>query len=168
MIYILIDDNNKVTLGSTIIPNDGQNWVEYSGIIPKGNVLNLINGTLVIDSDELNKIKLELIQKLEIEYEIDNTQNISYMGTTFQADSKSQSLIVSAISAGNVPIGFFWRDLANVQLNMTFAELQGLSYKILERGQLNFIKWIDLKNSIVNAVNAEDLDAIYWTDPIPE
>ena len=71
------------------------------------------------------------LNELKIAYENANQLNIDYMGTQFQADKESQELIAVALSAGSVPDGFYWLDLYNSKVAMTFAELQGLSTAIL-------------------------------------
>ena len=102
------------------------------------------------------------IQEIKKAYEQANQLDIDYMSTTFQADKDSQNLIVSVLSAGSVPDGFFWLDTKNNQVAMTYADLQGLSGAILARGQANFIKYQDLKAQVKTATVKEDLDKIIW------
>jgi len=85
------------------------------------------------------------------------------MSTTFQADKKSQDLIVSVLSAGSVPSGFYWFDKANNQVAMTYADLQGLSGAILARGQVNFTKLQGLKVKVKSIKTQADLDAVIWS-----
>lgn len=61
-------------------------------------------------------------------------QPVAYMGTTFQADKASQSLMNDAITAlqaivatgGTVPANFAWYDINNSAVPMTLLQLQGL------------------------------------------
>jgi len=91
-----------------------------------------------------------------------NELDIAYLNTTFQADKSSQDLIVSVLSAGSVPTGFFWLDKANNQVPMTYAQLQGLSGAILTRNQTNFIKFQGLKTQANAATTQAALDKIVW------
>jgi len=100
--------------------------------------------------------------KLYQAYETANELDIAYLNSTFQADKKSQDLIVSVLSAGSVPTGFFWLDKANNQVAMTYAELQGLSGAILTRNQANFIKFQGLKTQANAATTQAALDKIVW------
>ena len=108
------------------------------------------------------ELKTTKLSVLEIAYINANELDISYMNTTFQADTKSQDLIVKVLSAGSVPSGFFWIDKANNQVTMTYAELQGLSGAILTRNQTNFIKFQGLKSQVKLAKTQADLDKIVW------
>jgi len=102
------------------------------------------------------------LSKLETAYNNANELDIAYMSTTFQADKNSQNLIVSVLSAGSVPKGFFWIDKVNTQIAMTYSQLQGLSGAILGRNQTNFIKFQDLKVKVNLAKKQADLDLIVW------
>jgi hypothetical protein len=108
--------------------------------------------------------ELQSKKQLEIKtaYEADNQADIAYMSTTFQADKDSQNLIVSVLSAGSVPSGFYWLDSLNNQVSMTYADLQGLSAAILARGQASFVKYQDLKAQVNSATTQDELDLILW------
>jgi len=108
--------------------------------------------------------QLRTAKKQEIygAYNNANQLDIAYMTTTFQADKASQDLIVSVLSAGSVPTGFFWLDKANNQVAMTYAQLQGLSGAILTRNQANFVKFQGLKAKVKLAKTQADLDLIVW------
>jgi len=114
--------------------------------------------------DELEFItnKQVTLQRVEIDYNNANELNIDYMKTTFQADKKSQDLIVSVLSAGSVPTGFYWIDKANAQIPMTYTQLQGLSGAVLARGQANFAKLQRLKAKVKSAKTQTALNKIVW------
>jgi len=97
-----------------------------------------VNSTLSGIEININQLKPVKLSEIQTAYNNANKLDISYLNTTFQADTKSQALLVSVLSAGSVPSGFFWIDKANTQVAMTFAELQGLSGAILTRNQANF------------------------------
>ena len=108
--------------------------------------------------------QLRTAKKQEIygAYNNANQLDIAYMTTTFQADKKSQDLIVSVLSAGSVPTGFFWLDKTNNQVAMTYAQLQGLSGAILSRGQTNFAKLQGLKAKAKLAKTQTALKKVVW------
>ena len=110
----------------------------------------------------LAELQIQKVQEIKTQYELNNELDIAYLNTTFQADKASQDLIVSVLSAGSVPTGFFWLDKANNQVAMTYAELQGLSGAILTRNQTNFIKFQGLKSQVKLAKTQADLDLIVW------
>ena len=43
---------------------------------------------------------------------------------------------------------FFWQDINNNRVSMTFSQMQDFAGAILERGQRSFIKLQDLKNQL--------------------
>ena len=114
------------------------------------------------DFRTFTELQTSKMSELETGYNISNTLDIAYMDTTFQADKKSQDLIVSVLSAGSVPDEFYWMDKANNQVDMTFTDLQGLSSAILVRSQINFVKLQGLKTDVRNATTQDDLDKITW------
>ena len=121
------------------------------------------NNNVVLDTNKiLLNVQTSKIQELKIMYNNSNQLDIPYMATTFQADKASQDLIVSVLSAGSVPNGFFWLDKANNQVAMTYAQLQGLSGAILTRNQANFVKFQGLKAKVKLAKTQADLDLIVW------
>ena len=107
--------------------------------------------------DQLKAIKIgELSQSYNTEVELD----IAYMNTTFQADDKSQDMLTGVLSVGSVPAGFYWVDVANNKVAMTYADLQGLAGSILTRSQINFDKLQTLKAQVRAATNSSELDLI--------
>ena len=88
--------------------------------------------------------------------------DIDYMGATFNADYDTQNLMVSTLSAGQVPSEFFWQDITNSQIPLTYAQAQGLLLAISERRQLAFNKLQTLKSAIRAAVDADAVALIAW------
>jgi len=159
-----VEDNRGKTIYDTttkqesIIDYLGTIKSGYTELIPKVN--DKWSGTKwVFDIISASKVKL---QELEAAYNNANELDIAYMATTFQADKKSQALIVSVLSAGSVPTGFYWVDSLNNKVTMTYADLQGLSGTILARGQSNFDKLQSLKAQIKSATTQAELDSIVW------
>jgi len=118
---------------------------------------------LPTDEEILQQSKdIKLIQ-IEDTYTISITDDIDYMATVFQADEKSQQLIVNVLSAGGVPTDFAWWDKNNIPVPMTYVELQNFSGSILTRGQAAFVHKQELKVSVLVATTQEELDLITWS-----
>ena len=119
------------------------------------------NFTPILALAEAQAVQLAL---MDSSYDAAMSANIAYMGTTFQADPSSQSLIVAVLTAcgGALPPGFTWYDVLNVAQPMTFAELQGLAGSILMRGQPLFIQCQTQKAAIRAATDIPTVEAITW------
>lgn len=157
-----IDPNFTPTLLNPIDPAKGLVDIQPIGFHkPKWDFTN----KQWIEGDRtaaLNGAKQSKLNELKIAYKEANQADIAYMNTTFQADKDSQDLIVSVLSAGSVPTGFFWLDSLNNQVPMTYAELQGLSGAILARNQTNFIKYQGLKAKVNSAKTLKTVNSIKW------
>ena len=113
----------------------------------------LLNPPLTID-------QAKSIKRFEIEksYQDDIQSDIIYLDCVFNASDTSQLLISKVISAGKVPDGFFWQDVNNNRVSMTFSQIQDFAGAILERGQRSFVKLQDLKDQLhdetdINKIN---------------
>jgi hypothetical protein len=125
-------------------------WME--AINNNYNYVDIETNTLSIKdfrSDE--ELKNALIRAEKDNYFKLNQEDIAYMGTVFQADNDSQQLIVSVLSVGDLPEGFFWLDKDNNQIPMTHTDLQGLSKAILIRNQANFTNFLVKKQEILDS-----------------
>jgi hypothetical protein len=87
---------------------------------------------------------------------------VSYMTTTFQADSASQDLLTRSLTSGSVPTGFYWLDSTNSQVTMTFAQLQGLAGVMLAQGQRAFDKLQTLKAAVNSATSPLAISAVIF------
>jgi len=159
-----IEDNRDKTVYDTTSKQESK--VDYIGAIKSGftelipKITNKWDGTKwIFDIVSASTAKLS---ELKTAYNTTNEADIAYMNTTFQAGKSSQDLIVSVLSAGSVPSNFYWLDSSNVQVAMTYANLQGLSAIIVARGQVNFTKLQNLKSQIKSAKVQSDLDKIVW------
>ena len=122
----------------------------------------LDNGGTIEPYKNIDDYRADKLTEVAQSYSNANQLDIDYMNTTFQADKESQDLIVSVLSAGSVPDGFFWLDSINNKVPMTYTELQGLSGAILVRNQANFIHLQDLKAQVKAATTKAELGAIVW------
>jgi Domain of unknown function (DUF4376) len=111
---------------------------------------------------DLSKAQAAQITKIEASYQSAIQTDIDYLGATFNADNSTQLLLVKVLSAGQIPDGFFWQDISNNQIPMTYAQAQGFSSAILERGQLAFVKLQSLKTAIRAAVDVNAVALIVW------
>lgn len=121
--------NNAVTIdaGINVYDKDGNN-IEIDEMLIEA---------------EISKLRLETTKMLKIAevteaYNTANQLPIEYMGTTFQADYKSQDLLAKVLAAGSVPAEFYWLDSTNIKIPMTYEQLQGLVLLLIERNQTNF------------------------------
>ena len=110
----------------------------------------------------LAQAKAAQIRLIEADYQSAIHADIVYLGATFNASEDSQLLITKVLSAGGVPAGFFWQDIANNQVAMTYVQLQGMAGVILARGQLAFITLQDLKVQVRLATTVLLVQSVIW------
>jgi len=150
--FYKINTDKTASIGSgTVVP---QGFTEYTkGSEPQ----KLLDALFLMDKP----IKL---QELQASYTKATELDIKYLKTTFQADSSSQDTITKVLTAsgGTLPTGFAWLDVNNNQVQMTYAQLQGLANAILLRNQQLFIKYQSLKTKVASAKTQADLDLIKW------
>lgn len=111
----------------------------------------------------LESMQFDKLKEVESAYQAAIQLPVSYMGTTFQADEDSQTVLTKSLSPGSVPGGFFWLDANNSQVSMTFPQLQGLAAAMLAQGQAAFAKKTVLKQQIRNATSVATVQAITWS-----
>lgn len=102
------------------------------------------------------------IVTLNSAYNVAIQGDVSYMGTTFQADTKSQDALAKSVAPGAVPSGFYWLDAYNAPVAMTFAQLQGLAMAMLTQGQAAFVKLQGYKTAVRAATTIAAVQAIVW------
>lgn len=130
-------------------------------------------GSVEISEEEADAIRyppLTLVQAqaqqitlIEGSYQSAIQQPVGYMGTTFQADDDSQSVLAKSLVAGSVPDGFFWLDVSNTPVQMTYPQLQGLAAAMLAQGQTAFAKKTTLKQQIRAAETVAAVQTIAWS-----
>lgn len=150
-VWEVIEDNR----GTEVFDSVGNStWVTYLGPI--------LEGFTTTYTPSLETVKSEKISSLYSSYLIASSEPITYLNNTFQADLSSQDLISKCLSAGAVPVGFYWLDANNGEVPMTFTQLQGLALAILTRGQTAFNHLQSLKTTIKSAVDSAAVKAITW------
>jgi hypothetical protein len=125
-----------------------------------------IDNFVITAEQKLAQAQLTQIVKLRTAYIAAIQLPVVYMGSTFQADSDSQDILTKCLVAGSVPIGFYWLDVNNVQVPMTFAQLQGLATTMLAQGQIAFTKLQDKKTAVRAALTVADVQAVVWILPL--
>jgi len=110
--------------------------------------------------------KADKITELEAAYQTAIQQDVSYMGTTFQADIDSQDILTKTLTtlngAGAAPSGTYWKDKSNVRVPMTLAELNGLAMAMWVQGQTWFTHLSDKKDAVTAATDAATVNAVTW------
>lgn len=130
----------------------------------ESRLLSAIPATDTIIAASLSIIQSKQLSLIENAYQVAISDNIAYMGTTFQADKDSQSLLAHTLSAlaGASPTGFGWYDINNVKIPMTNAQLQGLANAIATRGIPLFDHKQTQKAAIRAALTNAQVEAIIW------
>lgn len=92
--------------------------------------------------------------------------SVSYMGTTFQADSDSVAKVLQVLAAmtpaGATPSGFYWLDATNAKVLMTLAQVQGLAQAIMNQGWTAFQNLQTKKASVNSATTVSGVLAVVW------
>ncbi len=143
-----------------VVPRVNELWAQ----VEESVALNGWDSILPIEKVNAGAVKANEIRESYLAAII---EDVAYMGTIFQADEYSQDLITKCIAAGSVPSGFYWKDLANNKVAMSFPELQGLAMALLTRNQTHFVhlqgKKVDLENMVVDPVSVvSDIEGIVW------
>ena len=145
------DTNNQLHFSES-------SYFEY--LLPIGSVKITDEEAETLQNPPLTIDQARSIKRSEIEksYQDDIQSDIIYLDCVFNASDTSQLLISKVISAGKLPDGFFWQDINNNRVSMTFSQMQDFACVILERGQRSFIKLQDLKNQLhdetdINKIN---------------
>ena len=104
------------------------------------------------------------LRESEAAYQAAITAPITYMGTTFQADTGSQDTLAKTLTtlnaSGAVPPGFTWWDEANNAVPMNLAQLTGLAGVMLERGWTAFANKQAKKDQVNAATTVEQVDSV--------
>jgi hypothetical protein len=157
MKYFYKIQNNKAVLGSGTKLPDTSFKVYIKGQEPQ----ELLD---ILKEQEFSKALACKLKELETNYNSSIQQNIDYLDTTFQADKASQDLIASNLSVGSVPDGFYWQDINNEKVPMSYEDLQGLASAIQTRGLVSFGKLQELKALVKEAATVEELEEILWEE----
>jgi hypothetical protein len=89
-------------------------------------------------------------------------QPVVYLTRTFQTDTASQQVLTASLAAGAVPTDFLWLDAVNVQVPMTFVQLQGLAGTMLAQGWTEFGRLQERKAAVRAATTVVDVYLVAW------
>lgn len=124
---------------------------------------NFVGGVWVIAMELVRSTKLT---QMEVAYAAAIQQPVSYMGTTFQSDTESQSILTSTLvalnAAGAVPPGFGWWDINNIKVPMTLPELNGLAGAMLAQGWEAFQNKQAKKDAARAATTIDQVNSVIW------
>jgi hypothetical protein len=112
----------------------------------------------------LEQAQTTQLSAIDEAYQRANTQPIAYMGTTFQADDASTTLMVKTITImqNTGTLGCTWWDASNTGIDMTLAQLVGLGATIFARGQIYFAHKQTQKAAIRAAADIATIGGIIW------
>lgn len=146
--------------GKSVFRNIGNGFIETRliGALSKEE----LDAALPADPVPMETVIADQISALKKSYNDAIQLPVNYMSTTFQADENSQNVLTKSLVAGSVPPGFFWLDSNNVQVPMTFTELQGLAAAMLVQGQAAFAKLQTLKAQVRAATTVEEVGLVVW------
>ena len=149
-IFAFDDDTDENIIRESALKNGGEiteiSYKEYMSIISPSITT-------------LKKRKILEMRSLYLKY---SQEDIEYSGSIFQADEKSKSMMVSVLSVGSVPDGFYWVDAKNNKVQMTHDDLRLLSFEILKRTQLLFDNYQIKKSEVLSAENESQIKNIEW------
>jgi hypothetical protein len=157
--------NSKEQIGDAIEITEEQ-WIDCINNPGKWLIVNraLELAPPIPDSVLIEQAKSAQISTLASAYNAAIQQPVSYMGTTFQADSDSQTKVIQVLAAmtpaGATPAGFYWVDAANDHVAMTLAQVQGLSQAMMAQGWAAFQHLQTRKTSVNAAATIPDVQAI--------
>lgn len=130
----------------------GDQLITLDGYLPDHS------GALLADT------KADKVAELKAEFDTENYADISHDNKTWRADKASQQLLSDVLAPGSVPVGMYWRDAAETQHAMTFADLQALGRAMLDRGLILDNKFETKKAAVIAAETTEAVNAITWGD----
>ena len=118
--------------------------------------------TWILPANALAQAQADQVKTVTATYSAAIQAPVSYMATTFQADAGSQAALNKVLTAANgtVPAGFYWVDANNNQVQMTFAQLQGLASAMWAQGWTAFQELQTKKASIAAATTIAAVQAI--------
>lgn len=102
------------------------------------------------------------IAKLEVVLNERSSEPITFNGNSFKTDDAQLTLYTRLLAPGTLPADFKLRSIDNVNVSMTYADLQALGSAILERNQAYFWHFQALKAQCKSVTSVEELTVIEW------
>jgi hypothetical protein len=133
-------------------------WADSAGTMTEDDVLFTINGLSSYQASHLRTLSNSYQAALQIP--------IAYMGTTFAADTESQTVVAHAMlvyaAEGSTPNGFFFVDSNDNRVPMSLSQLQGLGSAIATNYWAVFQKWTALKAQVLAATTVAAVQTVVW------
>lgn len=111
----------------------------------------------------LDELKAEKKEQIERERDAERVQNVVALGTTWQADDRSQTLLSSAItlSTAGLPLPTVWRDALNNDVSITsIDQLLAISQAIATQTQQAYqTSWVR-KTTLSTAQTPDEVDLV--------
>lgn len=159
MVVELLQTNGDITK----MFNPALVWVECTVVIGIAVGWTYAKSTFATPAaPPLAQVQAAQIAILTASYNAEIQLPVSYMATTFQADSGSQDTLTKCLVPGAVSADFGWWDVNNVKVPMTFTQLQGLAGAMLVQGQAAFVKLQTLKAQVRSATTIAAVQAVVW------
>lgn len=91
-----------------------------------------------------------------------NYADVTYNSITWKTDQISRDLLAQVLSVGSVPEGMYWRDAAGVAQTVTYEDMQGIAFAILERGLQIDTNLINKTIEVNSANTVAAINAVTW------
>jgi hypothetical protein len=140
--------------------------IEYNAAmnLAPGESLNVVGGVLVIVPASLSFFKAQQDAILDAAYKTAITSDITFGAgsNVFAMDILSQLLLTQILVTGSVLIDFKWNDINNIQVSMTFVEMQNFSSLLFDRNQGYYLRLQARKASVNEAATQVDIESVIW------
>lgn len=140
----------------------GPNTDQYQPGIPAGGALTV---EATMPPKPLAEVKAAKLAQLEQARDAETVKDVSALGTTWQADERSQKLLSAAITLAmaGAPLPQVWRDANNSNMPITtLAELVAIAGAMARQTQAAYSKSWTLKDQVDAAQTPGAVDAVVW------
>jgi len=115
------------------------------------------------DAEILEAAKVEKLSEITVDNNTEIHADVTAMGSTFQADERSQTLLNSVITVSSAggPLPSVWRDTSNVNVPInSITDLLAIAEVIHTQTELSFIKMWQRKEALGLASTVEAVSVI--------
>lgn len=116
------------------------------------------------EAELLQKAVQAKLQQLSVAYDSAMRTPLVYMGSKFQTDPDSRARLSAEINicAGELPEGFYWLDMNNRQVAMTYEQFRGLGSAMHSQGWTAFSNLQAKKQRVKAAKTFQDAAEVVW------
>lgn len=143
--------------------NDHAAYLKTVGAVPADWVVSAVD--TAIPPKPLSEVKAAKLAKLESARDAATVLDVTALGSTWQADERSQKLLSSAITlaSAGAPLPAVWRDTANNDLQVTsLGQLVTIAGAMAAQTQAAYGKSWTLKAQVNAATTSAAVDAVVW------